>query len=106
MPKGLSVAVVPGVEALIVLFGQLWRDAGNAGRGARQFRVQQAPAKMGGQVVGKLAAARTVLALDSDDTDRCVGHGDDSPCEWRIQRICAIWPNWFHRSPEFPLCVH
>src|SRR5208282_6758784 len=50
VPEDLAVAVVPGIEALVVLGGDLRRNACGAGRGTGQFRVEQPPAQVRGQI--------------------------------------------------------
>ena len=75
VPEDFAVAVVPGVEALVELRGQFGRNAGSFGGGGDQLGVQQLPAQAAGQIVGKLAAARAVLALDGNDSDGRMPHG-------------------------------
>ncbi len=70
LPEDLAVAVVPGIEPVVELRCHLFRNAGGARRGRQQFRIQQPPPQPLGEIMGKFTAPRSVLAFNSDNTDR------------------------------------
>jgi len=86
VPENLPVAVVPGIEPLVELQCKLWIHTGTSRRPGHQFRVQQPPGELLGQVVGKLATARAVFALHGYHFDWGMHHRAVDLRESRIQR--------------------